>query len=143
MTKLKEFTPLEGETIVAQVEGDAYNDSPNPIMQIFMAFVKIIWMILGVKRMTYLVITNLRIVEVTKKTILWGILPGDTSVITLNKRSIQSVGYEMATSWFIFKKFYFVLANMSGATRITYKGNEKKLIETCVLVDQVVSGESM
>ncbi|NDV65458.1 hypothetical protein [Bacteroides sp. 224] len=138
MARLKEFTLMEGETILAEIEGDAYNDSPNPIVQLITAFLKVFWLILGIKLRTYIIATNLRIVQVDKKTIFWGMLPGDTCVITLNKASIQSVGYAMATSFFIFRKFYFLMANMSGLIRITYKGNEKQLIEACNQIDKIV-----
>ena len=138
MATLKEFTLLEGETILAQIEGDAYNDSPNPIIQMVAAFVKIIMLIFGLKLRTYIIATNLRIVQVEKRTILWGMLPGDTIVITLNKSSIQSVGYAMNVSFFVFKKFYFLMANMSGMLRITYKGSKEDLIEACRQMDKVV-----
>lgn len=139
MKNLKEFAPLDGENVLEQIEGDAYNDSPNPIVRIIVAIIRLIWLILGVKLRTYIIITNLRIVEVDKKTILWGILPGATTVMTLNKRSIQSVGYAMESSWFIFRKFYFLLANASGLIRITYKGNEENLKRACARIDQLVT----
>lgn len=138
MATLKEFTLLEGENVLAQIEGNAYNDSPNPIAKLIGFFVKIFWLIFGVKLRTYIIVTNLRIVQVDKKTLLWGILPGDTIVLTLNKASIQSVGYAMATSWFIFRNFYFLLANMSGLVRITYKGSEANLMKACREIDQIV-----
>lgn len=138
MAKLKEFTLLEGENVLAEIEGDAFNDSPNPIAKLFGMILRIFWMIFGVKLRTYIIATNLRIVQIEKKTILFGILPGDTTVITLNKASIQSVGYAMATSWFIFRSFYFLLANMSGVVRITYKGSEANLIAACKEIDRIV-----
>ena len=49
MVKLKEFSLLEGEEVLQQIEGDAYNDSPNPIMRLIAAVVRIIWLILGVR----------------------------------------------------------------------------------------------
>ena len=138
MANLKEFTLLEGEVIVSQIEGNAYNDSPNPIVQLIAGFFQIFWLILGIKLRTYIIATNLRIVQIDKKSLLWGMLQGDTSVITLNKASIQSVGYAMATSWFVFRKYYFLLANMSGLIRITYKGDKEQLIETCRQMDKIV-----
>lgn len=138
MKNLKEFTPLEGEHVLEQIEGDAYNDSPNPIVRIIIAIARLIWLILGVKWKTYIIITNLRIVEIDKKTILWGILPGATTVLTLNKQSVQSVGYAMASSWFIFRKFYFLLANTSGVIRITYQGDAESLRRACSQIDQLV-----
>ena len=139
MPQLKEFQLLEGEQIIEQLEGNAYNDSPNPFVQLFMFFVKIFWLILGIRLRSYLIITNLRIVKVDKKTLLWGMLQGDTVVLTLNKRSIQSTGYAMATSWLIFKKYYFILENTSGTVKITYDGDKEKLATVCNHVDKMVS----
>lgn len=138
MTNLKEFVQMEGETILAQIEGDAYNSSPNPLAKLWGAIVRIVGMVFGIKYRTYIIATNLRIVQIDKKTILWGMLPGATDVITLNKRSIQSVGYAMASSWFVFRSFYFLLANTSGTLRITYKGGQDELIAACREIDKVV-----
>lgn len=143
MKALKEFKELEGENVLEQIEGDAYNDSPNPIVRLVMSIVRIILLILGVKLRTYVIITNLRIVQVTKKTVLWGFLPGDTEVLTLNKKSIQSVGYAMATSWFIFKKYCFLLTNASGVIRITYNGKLEDLERACGRIDKLVAETSI
>ena len=139
MTKLKEFTPLDGENVLTQIEGDAYNSNPNPIAQLMAAIMKIFWLIFGVKWRTYIIVTNQRIVQVNKKTILWGILPGETGVLTLNKLAIQYVGYAMASRWFIFRKYYFLLANASGLLSITYKGSSDELIKACQIVDGIVA----
>lgn len=45
----------------------------------------------------------------------------------------------MESSWFIFRKFYFLLANASGLIRITYKGNEENLKRACARIDQLVT----
>ena len=139
MTKIKEFSPLDGESILTQIEGNAWNSSPNPLVSIIASITKLIFAILGVKMRTYIIVTNLRIVQVEKKTILWGILPGAVDVITLNKATIQSVGYSMRSSWFIFRKWYFILANMSGTLLITYKDDKDKLIESCTILDKIVA----
>jgi len=135
----KEFSPLEGESVLTQIEGNAWNSSPNPLASLMASIVKFMNAIFGVKRRTYIIVTNLRIVQVEKKTILWGILPGAVDVLTLNKATIQAVGYAMASSWFIFRKWYFVLANMSGTLKITYDGNKDKLIESCTILDNIVA----
>lgn len=138
MATIKEFILLEGETILTQIEGDAFNDSPNPIAKLIGAVMRIIYMILGVKLRTYIIATDKRIVQIEKKTILWGLLPGDTSVFTLNKRNIQSVGYMTAVSWFVFKAHYFVIANMGGLLKITYKGSANELANSCSIFDKIV-----
>lgn len=135
----KEFSPLDGESVLTQIEGNAWNSSPNPLTSLINSIVKFFAAIFGVKRCTYIIVTNLRIVQVEKKTILWGILPGAVDVLTLNKATIQSAGYSMRSSWFIFRKWYFLLANMSGFLLLTYKGDKDKLIESCTILDKVVA----
>ena len=139
MTKIKEFSPLEGESVLTQIEGNAWNSSPNPLASLMTSIIRFFWAILGVKLRTYIIVTNLRIVQVDKKTILWGLLPGAVDVLTLNKATIQSVGYSMRSSWFIFRKWYFVLANVSSSLLLTYKGDKDKLIESCHILDKVVA----
>lgn len=139
MNTLKEFVALPGENVLEMIEGNAYNDSPNPFTRLFMFFVKIFMMIFGVTLRTYLVITNMRIVKVEKKTILWGILPGSTDVMTINKRTVRAVGYAMDSSWFIFRKYYFQLDNGSETLRVTYKGSLDQLANICATIDKIVT----
>lgn len=139
MKTLKEFVALPGENVLEMIEGNAYNDSPNPITRLLMFIVKICQMILGIKLFTYIIITNLRVVKVNKKTILWGILPGSVEVMTINKRTVRSVGYAMDSSWFIFRKYYFQLDNGAEMLRVTYNGSLEQLTDICTTVDKVVT----
>lgn len=138
MATIKEFILLENEVILAQIEGDAFNDSPNPIAKLIGAVMRIIYMILGIKLRTYIIATNQRIVQIEKKTRFWGLLSGDTCVYTLNKKSIQYVGYATAVSWLFFKAHYFVIANMTGVLNITYRGSGADLAKSCAIFDKVV-----
>ena len=138
MKKLKEFTPLEGENVLTLIEGNAWNDNPNPIVQLIMFYVKIVYFILGIRFRTYIIVTDRRIVQVDKKRILW-LIPVAVRVITLNKSSIQSAGWAMASSWLIFRKYYFVLANTRNYVKIIYEGGKAKLIEDCRILDSVIA----
>jgi len=139
VSKIKEFVALDGENILTQIEGDAWNSSPNPIAQLMAVVFKKLSAILGVKLRTYIIVTNMRIVQIDKKTFFWGLLPGSVQVLTLNKATVQTVGYEMASSWFIFRKYYFLLKNMSGEVRITYKGKTDDLVQACRIIDKAIS----
>ena len=130
---------MDGESVLTQIEGDAWNSSPNPLASLMASVMKIFSAIFGVKRRTYIVVTNLRIVQVEKKTILWGLLPGSVLVLTLNKANIQYVGYAMDSSWFIFRKWYFVLANAGGVLQLTYSDGKEKLVEACAIMDKIVA----
>ncbi len=125
--QLKELVLFEGEKVLYQVEGNAWSSSSNPFEQLIAGFFKIFWVIFGVKLMTYIIATDKRIIQVDKKTILWGMMTGNVSVITLNKKNVQSVGYQHVVAWFFWKTSYFVLASMTSVVHITYKGNRDEL----------------
>ncbi len=125
--QLKELVLFDGEKVLYQVEGNAWSSSSNPLEQLIAGFFKIFWVIFGVKLTTYIIATDKRIIQVDKKTILWGMMTGNVAVITLNKKSVQSVGYQHVVSWFFWKTSYFVLANITSVIHITYKGNRDEL----------------
>ena len=138
---IKEFVPLDNEGVLKEIKGNAWSDDPNPIMRFIMFFVKIISFILGIRRRTHLIISNLRIVQVDKSYLLW-ILPVGMDVTSFNKSSIQSVGYRMRSSWLIFRKYYLVLANANSAGKklmLTYRDGKKSLIETCNIIETVIA----
>ncbi|MCK4311398.1 MAG: hypothetical protein KAW88_01540 [Candidatus Cloacimonetes bacterium] len=137
--ELKEVVLFDGEEISCQLEGNAYTSSPNPLVKLMTSIFRIFWIILGIKLKTYIIITNLRIIQVDKKTILWGIIPSDTAVTTLNKRTIQSVGYTKAVRWLFFKTIYFSMSNMVATTNITYKGSLSDISEIVQKVSELVS----
>jgi len=139
MSKLKEVILLENEENLYQIEGNAYTDSPNPLVKLITSIFRIIWIILGIKLKTYIVVTNRRIIRVDKKTILWGIIPSDTVVSTLNKRTIQSVGYSKAVRWLFFKTIYFKLENMTENILITYKGSMSDVSNIVQQISEIVS----
>lgn len=139
MSKLKEVILLENEEILYQIEGNAYTDSSNPLVKLITSIFRIIWIILGIKLKTYIVVTNRRIIRVDKKTILWGIIPSDTTVSTLNKRTIQSVGYAKAIRWLFFNTIYFKLENMTENISITYKGSMNDVSDIVQKISEIVS----
>ena len=139
MKKLKEIVLIDNEEKLYQIEGNAYTDSANPLTKLIIAIFRIIWLILGIKLKTYLVVTNRRIIKVDKKTILWGIIPSDTIVSTLNKRTIQSVGYAKAVRWLFFKTINFRLENMTENFSITYKGSLDEVSDMVHKISELVS----
>lgn len=139
MSKLKELVLLENEEVLYQVEGNAYTDSPNPLIKLITSLFRIIWMILGIKLITYIVVTNRRLIRIDKKTILWGMIPSDINVSTLNKKTIQSVGYSKAVRWLFFKTIYFELRNMTEIVRITYKGSLDDVADIVLKISEILS----
>ena len=139
MSKLKEVVLLENEETLYQIQGNAYTDSANPLIKLITSIFRIIYIILGVRLKTYIVVTNRRIIRVDKKTVLWGIIPSDTVVSTLNKRTIQSVGYAKAVRWLFFKTIYFKLENMTENITITYKGSMDEVANIVQKISEIVS----
>ncbi len=138
MKTIKEFILLENENILAQIEGDAFNTSPNPIAKCFGAAARFISSIFGMKLRTYIIATNQRIVKIEKTTLFWGLLKSDISVHTLNKRNIQSVGYMTSFSWFVFKTHYFVISNMGSSVMVAYNGSGAELAQHCTVFDEII-----
>ncbi|MEA3497285.1 MAG: hypothetical protein U9R42_14755 [Bacteroidota bacterium] len=139
MSKLKEVILLENEEVLYQIEGNAYTDSPNPLVKLMTSIFRIFWIILGIKLKTHIVVTNRRIIQVNKRTILWGIIPSDTGVYNLNKKTIQSVGYEKLVRWLFFKTIYFTLINMNAGIKITYKGSINDVSNIAQKISEMVS----
>lgn len=139
MSKLKELILFENEQQLYQLEGNAYTDSPNPLVKLISSLIRLIWLIFGVKLRTYIVVTDRRIIRIDKKTIFWGLIPKDTVVTTLNKRNILSVGYAQAIRWFFFKTVYFSLEGMTEKLNITYKGSLKEIADIALKVSELVS----
>lgn len=139
MSKLKELVLLENEENLYQIEGNAYTDSPNPLIKLIASILRLFWIILGIKLKTYIVVTNKRIIRVDKKTIFWGMIPKDTIVSTLNKKTIQSVGYSKAVRWLFFKTVYFRLENMTENILITYKGSVNDVSDMVLKISELVS----
>ena len=139
MSKLKEVVLFENEESLYEIQGNAYTDSPNPLVKLIVSILRIIWIILGVKLKTYIVVTNKRVIRVDKKNILWGMIPKDTVVSTLNKKTIQSVGYAKAVRWLFFKTIYFRLENMTEMVNITYKGALNDIADMTLKISELVS----
>ena len=131
MTDLKEISLMDGEKILHQMEGDVYNQSPNPIMRAFGAFDKLTSKLYGKKLQLFFVQTTHRILIISKGTIFWK-FPLDTVYKILSKESIDSVGYTKACRWLFFKSLYFNLSLRSNEQyEIKFKGHQKEL-ETVV-----------
>ena len=122
MTNLKELILLDGENILFQLEGNAYTESPNPIVKAIAAILRAFGKLFGWSLRTYIVITNKRILRVDKEKIFWAI-PRNTIVLTLPKTAIREVGYEQAIRLLFFKTLYFRFETFTEKTKIAYSGS--------------------
>ncbi|MBT3234567.1 MAG: hypothetical protein HN353_01310 [Bdellovibrionales bacterium] len=129
MSKLKEVILMDGEQITFNIEGDAYNDSPNPVAKLVGVIIRVLGQLIGMSQRVYIVKTTNRLLLVSKNVIFWKI-PKDTEVRTLSYTAVDSVGYAQAKRWLVFSSLYFQLSLRSGENfRVKYQGTLPELSE--------------
>jgi hypothetical protein len=138
MTNFKEFNKLNHENVLTYIEGNAWNDNPNPFARIATFFIKLISILFGIKKRSYLVVTDKRVVQIDKNKVFWFITVS-VGVFSHNKSTIQTVGWEMASAYLFFKKYYLIIVNHNQRLKITYKGGKLKLEEDCKILDSILT----
>lgn len=134
---IKEIILLEGEQNLFQIEGNAYTESPNPLVKLFASITRLIGRLFGWSLKTYIVVTNKRVIRVDKEKILW-VIPRNTVVLTLSKSSIREVGYAQAVRWLFFKTLYFRIQTYTENTSIAYKGSLAELNNVVLNVTELL-----
>jgi len=66
MSDLKEVMLINGEQILHKLQGDAYNQDPNPLMKVFGKIKGVFCKIFGISQKMYLVQTSHRFLLVDK-----------------------------------------------------------------------------
>jgi len=84
--------PMEGETIIAEIEGEMWAASSNPIARLIGKILKILNLILGIRQAGYLVLTSNRIIFYKKSVALW-VFPTFLESSSLLPQAVSSVGY--------------------------------------------------
>jgi Zn-dependent peptidase ImmA (M78 family) len=102
MNLSKYMTLSEGEEVLQEIEGDAYNLDSSPIARMMGAIVRIISIALGIRKKTHLIVTNKRVVRINFEKVFWVIDKGVTA-ISMTARSINNVGYSNIRRLVIFK----------------------------------------
>lgn len=93
MSKLKSGLILnEGETLVMELEAELWAKSSNIFDRLVGAIFKIVFMILGFKKEGYVVITDKRVVEISKQKIFY-IFDSGKVIRYLMPSSIKEVAY--------------------------------------------------
>lgn len=136
----KEIILLPDEKVVTQIEGNAFTDSPNPLVRFFTLFVKFFYFIFGVRMKTMLLLTNKRLVKLNRTRIFW-VINRDVEVITYGKESLTSFGYYQARRWLFFKTLYFTFWETLYMARITYKGSLQDLNNFIMKLTEYVHGK--
>jgi|TARA_B100001113_G_C20582469_1_gene393814 hypothetical protein len=98
----------DGENIVANLKGNSYTNSSNPIVRMVMAVVRIIMLIMGSPTRTSVVCTDKRLILETTQKVLW-IFDYSSTITAVAPRGVMQVGYSFQRSWLIFKNHYLTL----------------------------------
>jgi len=133
----KYISIFEGEEVLKEVEGNAYNQDTNPLARLIGNIVRIISIILGFRMKTHIVITNKRVIRIDFKKVLWFINKG-AKVMSMTPRSIGSVGYSNERVYLLFKSRFFILNTTTEQVYIKFKGNDSLLQDTVNQVSQLL-----
>ena len=98
----------EGEQVVANLKGNSYTNSSNPMVRLVMAMVRIISAIMGSPTRTSVVCTNKRLILETTQKILW-VFDYSSEITAVAPRGVMQVGYSFKRSWYIFRNHYLTL----------------------------------
>lgn len=123
MAELKSGIILEeDETLIMEIEAELWATSSNPFAMAMGKIRKFFAKIFGQRRNGYLVITNKRVVEVTKEIVCYCFNKGKT-VKYLLPNSVKEVGYiRMATCACCCSAFYLYYESFTQKTQVMLSG---------------------
>jgi len=104
----KKYMPvLVDEEIVCELQGDAYNMSPNIFSRFFGMIEKIISWLLTIPKISHIIVTNKRVIVVEARKFLWFF----TWSVISNSYAPSNVvkhGYAMLRSYIFFRSHYLI-----------------------------------
>lgn len=122
----------EGESLVMEIEAELWATSSNPISMALGQVRKFFAKILGHKVDGYLVITNKRVVEVTKEIICY-IFNNGTTVKYLLPSSVKEIGYVRKATCFCFcPAYYLYYEGFTQRTSVMLSGADEKTAQKTV-----------
>jgi len=102
----EEYMPvLVDEVIISELNGDAYNMSPNIFARFFGMIEKIISWLLTIPKIAHIIVTNKRVIVVEARKFLWFFTWNVTSD-SYAPKNIVKYGYAMLRSYIFFKSHY-------------------------------------
>lgn len=126
---LETYMPIkEDETVLDQIEGDAYNMSSNIILRILGFIIRIIAILTGSSRKILLTVTDKRIIVIEVNKLLW-FIDGAVRSKSYTPRSIGTSGYELARSLIIFKSHYLEFNSGGVTVLVRAKSGKPKVME--------------
>ena len=116
---IDKYMPLEeGETVLQEMEGNAYNFGSSVISRLFCMIERIVSVVSGTTSKVHLITTNRRVITIEVNKVLW-FIDGTVLSRSFTARSVNSVGYRLARSFLIFKSHY--LDFDTGSTQYAIK----------------------
>ena len=126
---LEKYMPLaEGEEIISQIEGDAYNTSSNVIMRFIAIFMRIIAIITGSTQKVHVYVTNYRVITVEIGKFLW-FFDASINARLYTPRSVSQMGYSLSRDLLIFKTHYLEFSSSSINYMVKSKNGKDKVYE--------------
>lgn len=117
---------MDGESLVMEIEADLWATSSNPIAQFFGTVSKNIAAIFGYRRTGFVVVTNRRVVEVTKVITCYVIGCGK-EVKYLLPSSLKEVGFSRKPTFFCFcPAFRLYYESFTQRTQLLLKGVDEE-----------------
>jgi len=116
----------DGEELLREIEGDAYNMDSSPIARLLGTVIRFISVIFGYRKKVYIIVTNKRVIKLEFDKMFW-VLDKGVRAMSITPRAIKSVGYAFIRNWLIFKTRYFVMNSDEEYVFIKFKGNQDLL----------------
>ena len=126
---LEKYMPLsEGEEIICQIEGDAYNTSSNVIMRMIGVILRIMAVITGSTQKVYVYVTNYRVITIETGKFLW-VFDASINARSYTPRSVSRMGYSLGRDLLIFKTHYLEFCSSSINYLVKSRNGKDKVYE--------------
>lgn len=127
MEKLKSgFVLTEGENVVVELEAELWATGSNPIQKFFGKIMRLLYMIIGYRKKSFLVITDRRVVEISSVYNCWVFNTGKEVKYVLPS-SVKELGYIKETTCGVFcPAYYLYYQSTTQSTAIQLSADEKE-----------------
>lgn len=136
--KLKcNIIPMADESVIAEIEGEMWANSPNPIERLFAPVTRFFAKLIGIRKTGSLVLTDQRIIFARREVVFWFITKASVAKSVL-PQGLSSVGYIRKG---IFARCWLQLVTVAGEViDIQLKGaNEKQAAEYANVMYNAIS----
>ncbi|MBR4115249.1 MAG: hypothetical protein IKK40_04490 [Bacteroidales bacterium] len=134
MEKLKSgFVLEEGEQLVMELEAELWATSQNPIAKLLGKIAKFCALLIGNKRLGFIVITNKRVVEINQMKVCWVLNVGKEVKYVLPS-SVKEVGYIQEGSFCgcFCQSYYLYYESFTQRTQVLLPANAEQEAQAVV-----------